>query len=62
MKRYPNIYSVEGLLKACEGVAAQYGDEWMPARPLGYPSLLQRFHAAWLVFTGKADAVTWGDD
>lgn len=59
MKQYPNIYSLDHLMRATEGVAAEIGGEWMPARPLGYPSLGQRFRAAWLVFRGKADAVTW---
>lgn len=32
---------------------------FVPARPLGYPSLWHRFKCAWLVFTGRADVVTW---
>lgn len=32
---------------------------WIPARPLGYPSLKDRLRATWLVFTGKADALLW---
>lgn len=32
---------------------------WVPARPLPFYSLTQRWKAAWLVFTGKADALTW---
>jgi hypothetical protein len=32
---------------------------WVPARSLGYPSFLRRFKCAWLVWTGKADALVW---
>jgi len=32
---------------------------WLPARPLGYPSLRNRVAAAYAVFSGKADAVRW---
>jgi hypothetical protein len=31
----------------------------MPARPLGYYSLRSRIRLAWMVFTGKADALVW---
>lgn len=34
-------------------------NNWVPARPLGYPSYANRFRAAWLVFTGRADALIW---
>jgi hypothetical protein len=33
----------------------------VPSRPLGLDTFPARFKAAWLVFTGKADAVTWDD-
>ncbi len=35
---------------------------WWPARPMSYRSGLQLFHRlrlAWMVFTGKADALKW---
>jgi len=35
------------------------GGRWVPARPLPYYSWIQRWRAAWLVFTGKADALRW---
>jgi hypothetical protein len=35
------------------------GMAWVPARAYGYPSFCSRVKAAWLVFTGKADALTW---
>ena len=35
--------------------------KWTPARPMGWQGLglRHRLRAAWLVFTGKADAVRW---
>lgn len=35
------------------------GDNWYPARPEGDTRLRARFWCAWLVVTGKADAVRW---
>ena len=32
---------------------------YVPARPLGWTSWLKRFKAIWLVWTGRADVVTW---
>jgi len=32
---------------------------WVPARPMGFDSWGTRFKLAWMVFTGKADALTW---
>lgn len=32
---------------------------YVPARPLPWYSIEQRWRAAWLVFTGKADALRW---
>lgn len=32
---------------------------WAPSRPISAPTLRDRFKAAWLVFTGKADALIW---
>lgn len=37
-------------------VDCEIDGEWVPARPLGG---MVRFKAAWLVFTGRADALIW---
>ena len=39
---------------------------WVPARPLayqhtGFRNLQNRLHLAWLVFTGKCDALQWDE-
>jgi hypothetical protein len=33
--------------------------KWQPARPLAYCSIFTRVKLAWMVFTGKADALSW---
>jgi hypothetical protein len=40
----------------------RHGDIFIPARGIGYATLRQRFKCAWLVFTGKADALVWPGD
>lgn len=59
MAKFPSLLTVDSLLKSAGSVKASTGGSWYPARPLGYPSLRHRFRCAWLVFTGKADAVIW---
>jgi hypothetical protein len=61
-ERYPNIWSLEHLTDYCANGGCQAGlpdGRYVPARPLGFCSLGQRIRAATLVFSGKADAVTW---
>lgn len=62
--RYPNVYRLRTLINqvlACD-THKQVGTTFVPARPLGYPSLRVRIYAAWLVFTGRADAVIWPEN
>lgn len=35
------------------------GERWLPARPLALASFAYRLKLAWMVFTGRADALTW---
>ncbi len=35
------------------------GRQYVPARPIGFWSWRERFRLAWLVFTGRADALVW---
>ena len=48
-------------MKYCneENICANISGRWVPARPLGFDSFAERFKAAVMVFTGKADAVKW---
>lgn len=58
----PNVYWVTELVKLTQTVASSHPTlGWTPARPMGWQGLglRLRLRAAWLVFTGKADAVRW---
>ena len=66
MKKAPNLWRLEDLpgmrpvaKRIPDMTAVEIGGHWMPARPLGYYSLKSRLKLAWLVFTGKADALLW---
>lgn len=62
MQNSPTIYKLENLIKMVNGPErsdACINGKWVPARPLGLFSLRSRLKAAWLVFTGRADAVEW---
>jgi len=59
MRNGTNIWFLNELMKAANENAAQIAGTYVPARPYGWTSLRWRFKAAWLVFTGKADAVIW---
>jgi hypothetical protein len=63
MKRYPKLWKLQHLFDhIIEGPKRNMGSGWVPARPEGFASLGNRLRCAWLVFTGKADAVTWPED
>lgn len=66
MKQFPNTWELKELCEYAENGGCQAGVEiakgkvvYVPARPLGFCSLSNRIKSAWLVFTGKADAVLW---
>ena len=61
MKKAPFVYDLEEIiwLAGPAGVQTEIGGVWMPARPEGLFSFPSRVRAAWLVFTGRADAVRW---
>lgn len=58
MSRYPGILRVEAVLRGSE-TSAFINGRYVPARPLAFCDRFQRFKAAWLVFTGRADALLW---
>lgn len=58
--KYPTVWTLGQLATyANNGVQAEINGRWVPARPEGYATLRHRIKCAWLVFTGKADAVRW---
>lgn len=60
MKRSPNLIDAytmsEGWYNDCQ---TQFGKQWVPARPEGLWSFSNRCKLAWLVFTGRCDALRW---
>lgn len=56
--RLPGIIHINSLAEQ-PWTQVQIKGRWHPARPLPYHSPFQRIKAAWLVFTGKADALRW---
>lgn len=63
-KKYPSLVHVATLTDSRKGQTAvclktPRGDKWVAARSLGYPSFRSRIRLAWMVFTGKADALIW---
>jgi hypothetical protein len=59
MKKTPTLYNLEDITKGLSPVGTEIDGKWLPARPLGYYSFKNRLNLAWLVFTGKADALIW---
>lgn len=58
--RCPAIRDVIDVIADSKSAACGLPDgRWVPARSLGYHSIRHRIRAAWLVFTGRADALTW---
>lgn len=56
----PNIWFLNEVIKSSKENAAEVAPGvWVPARPEGFSSWSYRLKAAWLVFTGKADALIW---
>ena len=57
--RTPGIVTLKNVLEDAQSTQAEINGRWVPARPFGYYSWRYRVKAAWLVFTGKCDALQW---
>jgi len=58
--KYPGIWTIQNLIESAQTCSAGLPDgRYVPARPMGFQSWRERWRAAWLVWTGRADAVTW---
>lgn len=62
MSKYPQIFTLASVRKIEETTAIRVNRKYVPARPLGFPSIISRFKCAWMVFTGRADALIWPED
>lgn len=58
----PSIIKLDSLIASANETQANINRKWVPSRPIGFISWRYRVEAAWLVFTGKADAVIWPED
>jgi hypothetical protein len=56
--KYPNKFALKEIPSLLRD-NVEYDGMWIPARPLGLYSIVNRFKLAWLVFTGKADVLVW---
>lgn len=60
--KQPNTWTIASLAQHLlnNHVATQVlPGKWDPARPMAWGGFFARVKAAYLVFTGKADAVVW---
>lgn len=55
--RGTNVLKVEELQEW--NIDVKIDNEYVPARPIGYLDFVSRLKIAWMVFTGKADALLW---
>lgn len=63
MKKTPSILQLSDVIQSINHTSVFLaGNKWVPARSLGFSSFRYRCRAAWLVFTGKADALIWPGD
>jgi hypothetical protein len=61
MRHTPGVFTIQSLLSSANEVSVSLpgSNEWVPARPTVAIGFRSRCRAAWLVFTGRADAVVW---
>lgn len=70
MKKAPNILSLKEVYCRCVNAHTGHGPsemvkirgKWVLVRSVGFWSISNRIKAAWLVFTGQADALVWPED
>lgn len=59
----PNLFTLRQVVDLAQGADTKLIDNrWEPCRPFGFYSICHRVKCAWMVFTGRADAVTWPGD
>jgi hypothetical protein len=58
--KYPGLRHADELVESAKHEQAGLPDgRWVVCRALGYPSFRHRCYCAWLVFTGRADALIY---
>lgn len=63
MSRHPSIHNAYHMIEYPDLYKqvqmSSDGKHYVPARREGYASWRQRWRCAWMVFTGRADALVW---
>lgn len=63
MKKAPSLIHADEISSVRSGSSLVFiNGKWVHARPIGHFSLANRIQLAWMVFTGKADALVWPED
>lgn len=69
MQQCPKVYKLMDLIHQVKHSKTRisistgpHSVAWVPCRGINYSSIRTRLKAAWLVFTGRADAVVWPGD
>jgi hypothetical protein len=60
--KIPQVIVADDLTKSWPQTSHGYEGGWCLARPLPFYSIFARWRCAWLVLTGKADALVWRAD
>ena len=55
------LWYLKDLMDFAKSCQKCINGKWVPCRPVG-PPMKWRLKAAWLVLTGKADAVIWPNE
>jgi hypothetical protein len=59
MKKAPSVYTVDEIYRTRSTTAVNINGKYVVCRPIGLYSVANRFRCAWLVFSGRADALIW---
>lgn len=60
LKSCPIIWNLKHLMISANELSVEVEKgKWVPCRPIGAFGFIHRLKATWLVFSGRADAVTW---
>ena len=57
-KHHPNLIDSRSLSNLMAS-STEVDGEWVPARPISFPCIFERFKYAFMVFCGKADVLVW---
>lgn len=52
-------WTLESLIESIKSVSTEINGKFIPARPINHRIFWVRVKSAWLVLTGRADAVVW---